>query len=414
MSEKRGVLTGVVLTLLGGGAVAGAWWLAAGKPDGRAKTAAHPVPATVGKPFDEAAAAVTLTADAEARLGIRTAPVERKPMPRARVYGAEIVVLPGRAVIVSAPLAGTLKPAAGDGPVPGAAVAQGEPIFQLLPLLDPVGQANLTATTVDAEGQVQNAIEQQKAAGIALDRAKRVLAGGAGSQRLVDEAQAQADVAAQALAAATARRTLLRKVVGDLDAGTATPIPVAAPVAGVLRAVSARPGQSVPAGAALFEVIDLDRVWVRVPVYVGDLAEIDPAAPAAVAGLTARPGDPSRPAAPVAAPPAANPAAGTVDRFYALDNREARYSPGERVGATLPLKGPADSLTVPWAAVVYDTSGGAWVYEKTGDRAYARRRVAVRYVAGDTAVLAAGPPPGTAVVVAGVAELFGTETGFSK
>jgi hypothetical protein len=54
------------------------------------------------------------------------------------------------------------------------------------------------------------------------------------------------------------------------------------------------------------------------------------------------------------------------------------------------------------------------VYEKTGDRSYTRRRVVVRYVAADTAVLESGPPPGTTVVTAGAAELFGTETGFSK
>jgi len=69
---------------------------------------------------------------------------------------------------------------------------------------------------------------------------------------------------------------------------------------------------------------------------------------------------------------------------------------------------------VPWSAVVFDIHGGTWVYERTGDRSYARRRVVVRYVAGDAAVLESGPPPGTAVVTAGAAELFGTETGFSK
>ncbi|MBY0513497.1 MAG: hypothetical protein K2P78_06255, partial [Gemmataceae bacterium] len=64
--------------------------------------------------------------------------------------------------------------------------------------------------------------------------------------------------------------------------------------------------------------------------------------------------------------------------------------------------------------VVYDVHGGGWVYERTAARTYARRRVIVSSVAGDAAVLAAGPPPGTPVVTAGAAELFGAETGFSK
>ena len=82
---------------------------------------------------------------------------------------------------------------------------------------------------------------------------------------------------------------------------------------------------------------------------------------------------------------------------------------------------------MPWSAVVYDIHGGTWVYEQIGERTrtFVRRRVDVEYVVGDTAVLAHGgtagnrvvataPPAGTLVVVAGAAELFGTETGFTK
>src|SRR5262249_21262080 len=154
--------------------------------------------------------------------------------------------------------------------------------------------------------------------------------------------------------------------------------------------------------------------WVRVPVYVGDLGDLDGTLPAAVGPLTARPGDPTRPAAPVPAPPTANPAAGTADLYYALDNPGGAYRPGQRVSAAVPLRGEAESRRVEWAAVVFDVNGGTWVYERVGDRAYARRRATVRFVVGDTAVLADGPPVGTPVVTAGAAELFGAETGFSK
>jgi hypothetical protein len=90
------------------------------------------------------------------------------------------------------------------------------------------------------------------------------------------------------------------------------------------------------------------------------------------------------------------------------------FSPGERVAVSLTLKEPAEVLTVPWSAVVYDYFGGAWVYVKTGERTYSRQRVLVRYISGETAVLDDGPPPGKPIVIAGAAELFGTETGFSK
>lgn len=178
--------------------------------------------------------------------------------------------------------------------------------------------------------------------------------------------------------------------------------------------MSALPEQNVPAGAALFEVVDLSRVWVRVPVYVGDLPQVDAAAPARVGVLSARPGSARIPAAPVVAPPSADPLAGTVDLMYELDNRALKYSPGQRVGADLVLKGEAESLACPWSAVIHDIHGGTWVYEQTAERTFVRRRVVVRYVVDDVAVLASGPAPGAKVVGAGAAELFGTETGFTK
>ena len=91
-----------------------------------------------------------------------------------------------------------------------------------------------------------------------------------------------------------------------------------------------------------------------------------------------------------------------------------KYSPGQRVGVNVAMKGEDVSLTVTWSAVVHDIYGGTWVYEQTGERTFVRRRVVIRLVQGTTAVLANGPAVGTRVVTAGAAELFGTETGFSK
>ncbi|WP_171472932.1 efflux RND transporter periplasmic adaptor subunit [Frigoriglobus tundricola] len=437
MSYRTGLITGIVSTALVAGSVAVGWWAVVAKPKEAAKAGAPGVPATVPKPFKEdQAATVVLTAEADAKLGVRLAEVARKPMPRKRVFGGEVIVPPGRSLIVSAPLAGTLR--AGAALVPGQVVRAGKPVLHLAPILDPVGRANLAASRGDAEGQVKTADEQLKLAQITFNRAKDILIGGGGRQRDVDDASAALEVARQTHAAAVARRDLLGKVLGELDSGTATPIPVEAPAdGGVLRNVSAMPGQTVPAGAPLFEVMSLDAVWVRVPVYVGDRDEIDCDHAASIGALAAPSGHVGRPAWLVAAPPTANPLAGTVDMFFwtmnpgPTDERlrataavagvpalapfvGPTFSPGQRVAVTLTLKDPSDVLTVPWSAVVYDYFGGAWVYVKAGDHTYSRERVLVRYVSGHTAVLDAGPAPGKSVVTAGAAELFGTETGFSK
>ena len=85
---------------------------------------------------------------------------------------------------------------------------------------------------------------------------------------------------------------LLNRVVGEAASGTAAPIPILAPQAGLIRNVSALAGQIVPANAPLFEVMDLDEVWVRVPVYVGELADTDTTGPAQIGGLSSPTGRP--------------------------------------------------------------------------------------------------------------------------
>jgi hypothetical protein len=155
-------------------------------------------------------------------------------------------------------------------------------------------------------------------------------------------------------------------------------------------------------------------VWVKTPVYVGDVAEIDTAAEASVGTLTQKHPVVVRKATPVSAPPSANAVASTIDLFYKLDNHPQEYTPGQRVAVSLPLRDESESLTAPWSAIVFDIHGGTWVYERTGETTFARRRVLVRYVTDDIAVLADGPSPGTKIVTAGAAELFGAETGYSK
>ena len=214
--------------------------------------------------------------------------------------------------------------------------------------------------------------------------------------------------------ATRARSKLLEQVAGSFDSGTAAPITIESPEQGMLRNMSALPGQYVPSGATLFEVARLEQVWIRVPVYVGDQPEIDLTADALVGNLSGRGEEPKLNAKPAAAPPSANPLFGTVDLFYQLDNLDGKFSPGQRVGVTLTFRSEPTSLTVPWKAVVTDLYGGTWVYEQTAERTFVRQRVLVRYVHGDTAVLASGPAAGTKVVTAGAAELFGAETGFTK
>ena len=357
---------------------------------------------------------VKLVPEALERLGVRIDKIERKAVKRSRVYGGEVIVPAGRTILVAAPLPGTLQAPPGNFPQAGTLVKKGQSIFLLSPFLSPEATTTFAAARADAAGQVNNAQTQAAALKLAAERAQSLFKSEAGSRRNVEEAQAQYDVALRSLEAAEGRLKVLTQAVGDAAAGRAQPIAIESPDDGLLRNVSASPGQNVPVGGALFEVIALADVWIRVPVYVGDLEEIAKEEPAAIGSLNGQAGQKVWNASPVQAPPSANPLAATVDIYYSLANDKANLKPGQRVGATISLTGSAESLTIPWGAVVHDLQGDTWVYVEKSPGAYKRQRVQVSYIVAGVAVLAAGPQPGTPVVTEGAIELFGAETGFSK
>jgi hypothetical protein len=83
---------------------------------------------------------------------------------------------------------------------------------------------------------------------------------------------------------------------------------------------------------------------------------------------------------------------------------------GARTGAGLASPAATTAWTsVPYSAVLYDASGQTWVYTSPEPLVFARSPIQIDHIDGDQAVLAEGPPPGTAVVAVGGAELFGAE-----
>lgn len=355
------------------------------------KHATAPAKVAGGPKKEEDLAGMTLTAEAEARLGIRTAAVEEKALTATRRVGGEVVVPAGRALTMTAPLAGTLL-APADGPVPGAGqpLRQGQVVFRLRPL---PGAAELGA----AEARLH-------AARARAERAVQLLEVGAASARSVDEARAE-------LAAAEAGA---RALAPSADTGGGAVLVLSSPQDGLLSAVHAAPGQSVAAAAPLFEVASHDPLWVRVPLYVGDLAAVDAGEGARVHGLSTDAADAGRPARLVQGPPSADPQAATADVYFETANADGRLRPGQRVEVGLSFKAPILRRVVPWSAVLYDIHGGTWVYENTAPQVFVRRRVEVSRVAGDQAALAHGPAVGARIVTSGAAELFGTELGSGK
>jgi multidrug efflux pump subunit AcrA (membrane-fusion protein) len=231
-----------------------------------------------------------------------------------------------------------------------------------------------------------------------------------GSERALQDAEEAERLALTEVEATEARLERIESAPMESEVET----PVVAPQDGILRQIHAAPGQMVSTGGLLFEVARLDPIWIRAPVYSGDLALLDRDAAVVVKTINAPAGAAGFRARPVAAPPSADPLASTSDLYYELPNPDGAFRPGERISVVIPRQDSDECLLVPWASVLYDIHGGTWLYREVEPLAYARSRVVVERVAGEAACLEVGPPAGTRVVVEGAAELFGTEFGTGK
>jgi hypothetical protein len=84
----------------------------------------------------------------------------------------------------------------------------------------------------------------------------------------------------------------------------------------------------------------------------------------------------------------------------------------QRLGiATAHVVADGNKQHVPYAAVLYDDTGGTWVYTSPEPLSFERHAITIEQIKGDIAVLTDGPAVGMKVVTVGVAELYGTESG---
>jgi len=346
---------------------------------------------------------VRLTPEAEKRLGIEVKEPAVSNFAVRAVVAGEVVPIPGKTLIVNAPVAGTVS-IVRPSLTPGQQLRDGEPVLRLTPLAGVQRDLRLTieADVKATKARLDNATQQ-------LGRARQLLRDLAGSQRNVDVAEQEFGLAKAAHDAAVERLQQVNTRPLDAD----VQLTVTAPAKGIVRQIQIAAGQTVAGGAPLFEVVDFSRVWVRIPVYAGHAEMFRDLASVTVQSVDSV--GPLRKAVRVPAPPTADPLAVTVDLYYELPNPDGQLRPGQRLNVQLPdpLK-VRDSLQVPASAILYDIHGGTWVYVVEPEHTYRRQRVEVLDTQGGSAFLTRGLARGARVVTAGAAELFGTEFGAGK
>ena len=167
---------------------------------------------------------VKLSQDAVKRLGIETVVVKIDTVAMTRALGGEVTVPEGRAVTVTAPVAGTVSVA--PGMQPGARVTRGARLMTLTPLA-----SSDRDQSIEARRAVDAAQADAEASRLRLQRLEQLLKDGAASVRSVEEARAQLQVNDAALNAARERLNAINQ--GPM--GPRGEIAITAPLDGVIQ-----------------------------------------------------------------------------------------------------------------------------------------------------------------------------------
>lgn len=404
--------------------------LSAAGPETSTSRPGTTAPATVENRVTEAdLTTITLTRQAVERLAIKTMKSREGKLARQRFHGGETMAPPGRAIQLVAPFAGTLlHNNSAPTPTTGSLLKKGELILKLQPsvmsdreVLAPSERIALARAAADfetaqaqAEGEVNAARVQLEAARVRLERATRLREQNATSVKLLDEANAEHELAQAQLKAAQANASAWRRAGQGVHADPLLALELVAPFEGVLMDLTVASGEVVSANAPVARVVSLDPLWIRVRAYIGELNILNLEGAVRVGGLDGRPDPDMQVVKPIGGPPTADAMSSSIDLYFQIQNPSGTYRPGQRVGVWIPLRESTGGVIIPWSAVLYDHHGGTWVYEQIQPLQFTRRRVQLESIEDGSAMISLGLRPGANVVTDGAAELFGVEFGAGK
>lgn len=344
------------------------------------------------------------------RIEFRNEPARKRRLVETIRVPARVVAAPGRRALVAAPAAGLTLPASDGGFVKlGDRVEAGAVLGSVSPVLGGVEGTQLLAARAELEvkaTEVESEIARAKArltrAQSLLARAERLRASGGASERELEDARFEAELAAADLAAAEKLREPFEAVRKAREGGGAPlAVPLRAPIAGMIAEARATPGEYVEAGRTLFEVLDLATVWLEADVPEGDLGRL-PASPAASFVPLATAGAKPRTDGVefVAIRPVIDDESRSARAVYAVKNDDGSLRLGAAIDLLLETARAEDALAIPESAIV-DEDGKPVVFVQMEGEAFERREVTTGVRSQGYVQVLSGLEPGERVVTRG-------------
>jgi len=347
-------------------------------------------------PDDQGAEPITFLKEQQWRIEFRSEPAAARRLVQMIRVPARVAPAPGGRVVVAAPASGlTVPPGDGGFPRLGDRVERDSSLGSITPVLGGAegtqllaARAELEVRAIGVETEIARAKARFERAERLRARAERLRGQGAASEREFEDARFEEDLA-RADAAATERlREPYEAVRRARDAG-APPlaVPLRSPIAGLIAAARATPGEFVEAGRALFEIVELGTVWIEGAVPEPDLARL-----------------PAQPRAPglafVALSPVLDEETRSARVVFARENRDGALRLGAAIDLEIETAKAEEALAVPESALV-DEDGRPVVFVQVEGEAFERRDVRLGIRSSGLVQVLAGLEAGERVVVKG-------------
>jgi RND family efflux transporter MFP subunit len=316
--------------------------------------------------------------------------------PTVEVAG-EVSTPPAGQAEVGAAISGRLVAPPKGIPKPGQGVKKGELLATIAPApAAPEDGARATLAVVEAKAR-------REAAQAAFERAERLIADQAISQREVDDAKRELGVAEEAVKASERARAIFAGSASGSGAGSYR---VTSPIDGIVVDVEATTGQSLRGGDLLFRVVNLEEVWLLGKVPEQEAARIVAEQDAAfkLQGLEEWlplrvTGDDTN-ASVVNVGKVVDKRSRTVEIIYGLNEPDKRLRIGALISVAVPVGESWKGVVVTRGAVL-DDDGSSVVYVQTEGEAFEERSVRLGPVSGAYIGIQSGVSAGERVVTLG-------------
>ena len=350
-----------------------------------------------------------LDANAQRAIGLRVEAPERRRPRRVLALTGWLLAKPGHENSTRASATGFYLPSDTVAlPDIGSRQAAGQPLGSIRPSFTPQERAQLVIAKEEADILIQQSRVSMEIAATQLESLREGAANGAVPKTRIRELEEIVERARVAQREAQQKLPFLPTEPYDESLGL-PPQPVTATVAGRVVDVHVKPGQFVVQGDPLWTVADWSTLWLRVPVFTGDVTCIPRDVPCRVTvGSVTVCGSPIDP------PLASEAGRRTVDLFFEVANATGALRPGQPVEVRVERREATDDvsdevLVVPRLAVLWDGQGGAWVYVATSAESFRRQRVEAGEAIDSGIVIDRGLDDEDRIVTQGSAALYAEE-----